>query len=580
MSTNDTKKRNRIWLWIGALVLVIAIVGAGFLFINNRQNAAEGSEAGTGDIVTAFIGDLSTNATASGEVVTRREARLATAEAGKVADVLVSVGDSVQAEDALLVLDTDALERAVTSAEQTLAIQEANLASLTAPAKAQDLAAAEAAVASAQAQIDNLLAGPSEEDINASEANVRAAQANVWAASEQLQLSQSGAGEAEIASAQAELIAALGQQESTQQLYDNLLKCFSFDLPTGGSKEVCPGLGAPEEQTRFNLEAANANAVAAQAQLDAVLAGPDADAVSIAQAGVSAAQAQLEASEANHALLLKGASEAQIAGAEANLAQVQANLAALQEGPSEAQVVAAETAVEQARISLQRAKNDLADATLTAPFAGVITAVYVNEGEFSNGIALELVDSNNLEIVLEVDEADIGNISIGQPAVISLESWPQTEIQGEVASITPQAKNNGSALVVYEVYLTLDETELPVRVGMTANADLVTSNNENVLLLPNQAINADRGNGTYSVNLVVSDGGEESYQEIQVDIGLRDARFTQILSGLQEGDQVLVGDNLPVQRFGPDAETPESGPGGFGPPPGDGPGNNQQRPFG
>ena len=71
MSTNDTKKRNRIWLWIGALVLVIAIVGAGFLFINNRQNAAEGSEAGTGDIVTAFIGDLSTNATASGEVVTR-----------------------------------------------------------------------------------------------------------------------------------------------------------------------------------------------------------------------------------------------------------------------------------------------------------------------------------------------------------------------------------------------------------------------------------------------------------------------------------------------------------------------------
>ena len=80
MSTNDTKKRNRKWVWIGALVLVIAIIGAGFLFINSRRNASEELEAGTGDIVTAFIGDLSASATASGQVVTRREARLAPAE--------------------------------------------------------------------------------------------------------------------------------------------------------------------------------------------------------------------------------------------------------------------------------------------------------------------------------------------------------------------------------------------------------------------------------------------------------------------------------------------------------------------
>lgn len=562
---------------IGALVLVLAIVAAAFMIINGRRGALQEQEAGTGDIVTAFIGDLSTSATASGEVVARREARLATADTGEVSQVLVSVGDTVQEGDPLLILDTGALERAVTSAEQTLAIQEANLAALIAPPTAQDLAAAEAAVISAQAQLDNLLAGPSEEDIRASEANVRAAQANVWAASEQLQLSQSGASEAEIAAAQADLVAALGQQESTQQLYDNLLRCFSFDLPGGGSKEVCPGLGAPEEQTRINLEATKAGVTSAQAQLDALLAGPDADAVSIAQAGVAAAQAQLEASEANHALLLKGASKAQRAGAEANLAQAQANLERLQEGPGEAQVVAAETAVVQAQINLQRAKNDLADATLSAPFAGVVTAVHVNEGEFTNGVAVELVDSNNLEVVLDVDEADIGGISLGQPAVITLESWPQTEIKGQVTAITPQAKNDGSALVVYEVYLSLGDTDLPVRVGMTANADLVTSNNEDVLLLPNQAINADRSNGTYSVNLVISDGETESIQEVAVVIGLRDARFTQILSGLQEGDHVLVGDNLPVLEFGPGRETPESG-SGFGPP-GGGPGGNEENPF-
>ena len=129
-------------------------------------------------------------------------------------------------------------------------------------------------VESSQSQLDDLLAGPSEEDISASEANVRAVQANVWAASEQLQFAQSGANESEIAAAQAELTSALGQQESTQDLYDNLLKCFSFSLPNGDDREVCPGLGAPEEQTRFNLEAATANSIAAQARLDALLAGP------------------------------------------------------------------------------------------------------------------------------------------------------------------------------------------------------------------------------------------------------------------------------------------------------------------
>lgn len=574
--TNGMKKKNRKWIWIGAVILVIAIVGIVFILLNNRANAQRNAEAGTGEIVTAFIGDLTTGASASGQIVARRDARLTPGISGEVAEVLVSVGDRVQAGDPLLQLDTDALERAVTSAEQALAIQEANLASLVAPPAAQDLAAAQAAVTNAQAQLDDLVAGPSDDDIAASEANVRAAQANVWAASEQLELARSGASEAEIATAQADLIAAIGQQESTQELYDNLLKCFSFEVPGGGKREICPGLGAPEEQTRFNLEAAKAGVTSAQAQLDTLLAGPDADAVAIAQAGLAATQAQLEAAQANHELLLKGASEAQVAAAEASLAQAQANLEALQNGPDEAQVTAAETSVEQAQINLERAQHNLAEATLVAPFGGIITAVHVNIGEFANGAAVEMVDSEDLEVVLDVDEADIGRISIDQPAVITLESFPQAELAGRVVSITPEAKNDNSALVTYEVHLTLDKTDLTVRVGMTADADLLTDDRQNALLLPNQAINADRNTNTYSVNLVkIAEDGGQSVEEVQVTIGLRDGRFTQITSGLQEGDQVLVGDNLPVQRFGPENDNTESGP-AFGPPRN----NGQERPFG
>jgi HlyD family secretion protein len=542
---------------------VIAILAAAVLnFRSGLQSGNEPTQNESGEIVTAFIGQLSANATASGQIQSQRDAQLSLGTTGEVAEIFVEVGDEVEAGIPLLKLDTAGLERAVESAEQALTIREANLATLVKPPSAADLTAAEASVVSARSQLEDLLAGPTEEDIAASEANVRAAQANVWSASEQLQLAQSGATEAEIASAQAELIAAIGQQESTQELYDQLLECFTIEFPGGGDTEICPGFGPPEERTRFNLAAAKENTEAAQAKLDALLAGPDADAVSIAEAALATANARLDAAQANHDLLLNGPSADQIAAAEANLAQAEAELESLQDGPSTAQVVAAETAVDQARISLQRAINDLEEATLLAPFSGVITAVNVNEGEFANGILVEMYDPASLEVVLEVDEVDIGKISLGQPAIITMEAWPDTEITGEVASIAPEALSNASSLVVYQVFLSLGQTELPVLSGMTANADLLTADEEEVLLVPNAAINADRNTGTYSVNLVTTDAnGEQQIEEVEVAIGLRDGNYTQIMDGLVEGEQLLVGDNLPVFRFGED-EPPEEGFGG------------------
>jgi HlyD family secretion protein len=561
---NKKPNNRKKWLWIGlgvVVVIVIAVMAVPRLF-SDQIAASQQAQAGTGDTVTAFIGDLSANASASGQVKAQRDARLTLPASGEVAEIYIALGDTVAEGDPLLKLDTEALERAVESAKQALLIQEANHEALTAPPTASNLAAAEAGVASAQAQLDDLLAGPNEQDIAASDANVRAAQANVWAASEQLQLANSGASESEVASAQAELLGALSQQDSTQELYDQLTECFSFDLPDGSGKTICPGLGDPEEQTRYNLETANANAAAAQAKLNALLDGPDSNAVSIAQASLAAANANFEAAQANHELLLKGASDAQIAAAESSLAQAKASLDALVNGPSAGQRAMSEIGVEQARIALQKAEDDLADAALYAPFAGVITAVYTNQGETASGILMEIVDNNSLEVVLAVDEVDIGDIAIGQPAAITLESWPDAEISSEVASISPRNVQDNTAVVSYEVFLGLGETDLPVLVGMTANADLLTNNFENVLLVPNEAINVDRSKGTYTVNLVTTDAeGNPTTEVVQITSGLRDSNNTQVTSGLNEGDQLMVGNAAPLFNFGAD----ENGEGG-GPP--------------
>jgi RND family efflux transporter MFP subunit len=252
------------------------------------------------------------------------------------------------------------------------------------------------------------------------------------------------------------------------------------------------------------------------------------------------------------------------------VAQAQANLDRLQRGPSAAQLTAAEVQLEQARINLERARQDLEKATLHAPFAGVITAVHVSEGETAGGAAVEMVDTGSLEVVLSVDEVDIANLEPGQPATVTLEGWPERPLEGLVAAISPCAVDDDSTVATFEVFLRFDQPDdLPLLVGMTADAAMQTAVSDNILLVPNAAINVDRSVGTYSVNRVNTDAnGDQSFEEVEVTIGLRDSDYTQILSGLEEGDAVFVGTLPTVPDFGPG--------GGFGP----GDGGPDNGPFG
>jgi HlyD family secretion protein len=257
-------------------------------------------------------------------------------------------------------------------------------------------------------------------------------------------------------------------------------------------------------------------------------------------------------------MLLKGASEETLAAtdaqvaqaeagvlqAEAGVAQAEANLTILLDGASEEQIARVEAQVAQAAISLEEARDNLAKATLRAPFGGVVTEVYVEVGEWATGPAVDLMDSTSLEVVLDVDEIDIGGLAVGQQAVVTLETWPDDELSGELVSIAPKARSGGE-IVTYQVRLSLDPGELPVRSGMTVNAELVTANRQGVILVPNRAITADRQAGKYYVNLIQGD----TTIKTEVTIGLRDARHTEITSGLQDGDQLVIGEVEDVLDF-------------------------------
>ena len=531
-ATTATKngKRKR-WIVIGGIILLLAV---GFMLVPSALGRLRDSRAAghvqPNDVATAFRGDLSATVTASGQVEPGRVTRLSVDTPGLVESAFVRVGDEVQAGDVLVQLKTDDLALQVERAEQNLALSEANLEALLSDPQAEDVVAAEAAVLSAQANLDELLAGPSEQDIAESEANLRVQEANLASATAAYRSTLDSISASTIAAAAADLVDA-------QIAYDEARET-SEDDPKGDTHEAF-------------VEAAE-NLAIAQAALDELLAGPNQGTVSSAAAGVSAATANVDEATADHEMVLSGASESEIAAAEANLAQAKADLVSLTAGASAEEIAVAKAEVDQARLALADAQETLAKATITTPFDGVVTAVDVADGEYATGAVVELV-SSAMNVILNVDEVDIGALAVGQPAVVTLEAWPDVAIGAEIASIAPGADVSGDGIISFDVELSLKETDLPILAGMTADARLIIAEHANVLLVPNAAIMADREAGTYTVSLLTGEvDGSPIFEQVQVTIGLRDGDFTEITSDLAEGDTVATGAlEAPTQSFGP-----------------------------
>ena len=567
----EAQKKNKRVLWIilavAAIVVVVCAVN-GFIARLRQGNLRAAANAEPGQTVAVFIGDLSSSATASGRLLPRRQARLALGLAGQVEKVYVEVGDEVQAGAPLIRLETDALERAVRSAEQNLAIQEANLAELKAGVSEEDIAVAEASLASARAGLASAQAalisaqsgltnaqlsrdGLADADVTA-KANLKSAQAALSSAQAQLNALLEGADAETVEQAR------LNLEQAKNSLWNAQLE---RDAQNG--RPGTPGY----VKSQMDIAVANAEIAVQLAEISYRQAqeGATAEAIAAARSAVASAEAQVtnaqaglddiddQIAQAEVAVTQAGASVAQseagVLQAQASVAQAEANLASLLAGASEEKIAIAEAQATQARIALEDAQDNLTQATLTAPFDGVVTAVNVTEGELASGLAVELIDTGSLEVVLDMDEVDIGEIAVGQSTIVTLEAWPDEELTGEVVSIAPEAKIQAE-IVTYEVHLRVEAGDLPVLSGMTANAELITAERENVLLVPNRAITADRAANKYYVNLIEGD----SIAKTEVTIGLRDKDFTEITGGLSEGDELLIGDFEDGMPFGPESD--------------------------
>ncbi len=470
------QKTSNIRKWLPRLALMIALIVimsvGGYAIVLSQNAAGTTSAASTDETVqiaetgTVEVGTLTLTLDAAGSLTPADSRTLMFSVSAPVTEVLVQVGDTVQAGDILARLDT-------TDADQRIRVAELQLEQ-------------------AQASLDSLLAPPTDLEIALAEAQVTLAQAQLYAASSN---SSTDAIDIEIARLEEEI--ARNQLWQTQINRDQRVQM-----------EEMRGDVTWVEQQEFDASVNNAE-----------------DSVTLAQM------------EYQDALNGGSTSYSSVASANASLVEAQANLESLLAGPTESQRRQAEIQVEQARLNLESARESLDNYVLTAPFDGIVAEqnLIVGVNPPATG-AITLVDTSQYTIDLSIAESDVINVSEGQPVTINIQAFPDAEVTGVITTIDT-VPTQDSQLVSYNAQVALNPAEVLLRPGMSATATIVLRQLDNVLLVPNRFISSDSVTGETVVTVETTPG---TYETVPVTIGERSTTSSQILSGVEAGQTIVI----------------------------------------
>ena len=231
-------------------------------------------------------------------------------------------------------------------------------------------------------------------------------------------------------------------------------------------------------------------------------------------------------------------------------------------------IQSASDSLRNAELSLENQYDQLDNYTITAPISGTVVDKYYIAGESAeaNTVLCTIYDLSYLTMTLSVDEMDIANIEVGQTVTLVADAVEDQTYEGVVTKVSVAGTSN-NGVTTYPVTIRIDETEglLP---GMSADATIALDSAENVLAIPSAAL--QRGNqvmitkdspsaknaqssseAAKGTEETQTDEGENEaaggsadqaasdYVTVEVTIGVSDDNYTEILSGLQEGDVVV-----------------------------------------
>ena len=296
---------------------------------------------------------------------------------------------------------------------------------------------------------------------------------------------------------------------------------------------------AQVEQSRAALAAAEANLTSAQADFQRAKVdaeGPDVPllkraydrAQSMAKDGVVSASA-LDDAQKNYDLSVnkQNVAKAQVTVLKAKIAQAQAQVA-------------------EDEANLKQLEEQLSYTDIQSPLDGIVLSRDVEVGDAVSSIlvlgssatlVMTIGDTSEVYVKGKVDESDIGKVYLGQPARIKVESFKDKTFYGKVTKISPMGVEKDN-VTTFEVRVSINNPGGELKAEMTANAEIILDEHKNVLQIPEGAIMYDKDK---KASVEIPDPkAKDGKRKIPVEIGISNGAKTELLSGLKEGDQVVL----------------------------------------
>jgi HlyD family secretion protein len=298
-------------------------------------------------------------------------------------------------------------------------------------------------------------------------------------------------------------------------------------------------ISAQVEQSKAGLQAAEASLTSAEADYDRAKVdaeGPDVPllkraydrSVGMAKEGVVSASA-LDDAQKNYEMALnkQNVAKAQVSVLKSKIAQARAQVA-------------------QDEANLKQLEEQLSYTDVESPIDGVVLSRDVEIGDAVSSILvlgssatliMTLGDTSEVYVKGKVDESDIGKVYLGQPSRIKVESFKDKTFDGKVTKISPMGVEKDN-VTTFEVRVSINNPGGELKAEMTANAEILLEEHKNVLQIPEGSIIYD--NQKKASVEVPDPKGKEGKRKVAVNIGISNGAKTELLSGLKEGDQVVL----------------------------------------
>jgi HlyD family secretion protein len=222
------------------------------------------------------------------------------------------------------------------------------------------------------------------------------------------------------------------------------------------------------------------------------------------------------------------------------------NVARAQMTVLQAKIAQSQAQVAEDQANLKQLEEQLSYTDITSPIDGIVLSRDVEIGDAVSSIlvlgssatlVMTIGDTSQVYVKGKVDESDIGRVYMGQPARIKVESFKDKTFKGVVTKISPMGVEKDN-VTTFEVRVSIDNPGGELKAEMTANAEIILDEHKNVLQIPEGSIIYDKDR---KASVEVPDPkGKDGQRKVAINIGISNGAKTEVLSGLKEGDQVIL----------------------------------------